>query len=76
MNTSLPDIYNNLNNYSVTKRPFTSTPPSQSKTKNILLFYFKNLNSKCFTPIKQLNTVVKILGPTLKHLFWRSNYLS
>jgi hypothetical protein len=42
MNTSLPDIYNNLNNYSVTKRPFTSTPPSQGqKQKNIYYFILK-----------------------------------
>jgi hypothetical protein len=40
MNTSLPDIYNNLNNYSVTKRPLL-IPPSQGQNKNILLFYFK-----------------------------------
>jgi hypothetical protein len=42
MNTSLPDIYNNLNNYSVTKRPLLQLL-LKVKTKNILLFYFKNL---------------------------------
>jgi hypothetical protein len=41
MNTSLPDIYNNLNNYSVTKRPLLQLLLLKVKTKNILLFYFK-----------------------------------
>jgi hypothetical protein len=39
MNTSLPDIYNNLNNYSVTKRPFTSTPPSQGQRQKIFYYF-------------------------------------
>jgi hypothetical protein len=57
MNTSLPDIYNNLNNYSVTKDLLLQLPRQKNK-KYFIIFYLK---------IKlQLNTVVKILGPTLK----------
>jgi hypothetical protein len=39
MNTSLPDIYNNLNNFS-DKETFTSTPPSQGqKQKNFIILF-------------------------------------
>jgi hypothetical protein len=42
MNTSLPDIYNNLNNYH-DKEAFTSTSFSRSKQK---IFYYFILKSK------------------------------
>jgi hypothetical protein len=38
MNTSLPDIYNNLNNYSVTKRPLLQ-PPSQGQRQKIFYYF-------------------------------------
>jgi hypothetical protein len=56
MNTSLPDIYNNLNNYSVTKDLLLQLPRQKNKKYFIILLKKK----------LQLNTVVKILGPTLK----------
>jgi hypothetical protein len=42
MNTSLPDIYNNLNNYSVTKRPLLQLLLQGHKK----IFYYFILKSK------------------------------
>jgi hypothetical protein len=42
MNTSLPDIYNNLNNYSVTKRPLLQLLPSQGQNKKYYYFILKS----------------------------------
>jgi hypothetical protein len=39
MNQPLPDIYNNLNNYS-DKEAFTSIPPSQGQNKKIFIVFF------------------------------------